>query len=169
MRTILTAFAAAMLFSGAPWAQQATDSVAPEGAGAGPAASATVSPDVAAAEAAKSAGRPVEARDWMVSVANPLAAEAGARVLRAGGTAADAMVAVQAVLGLVEPQSSGLGAVRSCFGATERPVKSPRSTGARPRRWRRRRACSRTKRASPCSSMMPWWADARWGCRERLR
>ena len=45
----------------------------------------------------------------MVSVANPLAAEAGARVLRAGGTAADAMVAVQAVLGLVEPQSSGLG------------------------------------------------------------
>jgi len=109
MRTILTAFAAAMLFSGAPWAQQATDSVAPEGAGAGPAASATVSPDVAAAEAAKSAGRPVEARDWMVSVANPLAAEAGARVLRAGGTAADAMVAVQAVLGLVEPQSSGLG------------------------------------------------------------
>lgn len=109
MRTILTAFAAAMLFSGAPWAQQATDSVAPEGAGVGPAASATVSPDVAAAEAAKAAGRPVEARDWMVSVANPLAAEVGARVLRAGGTAADAMVAVQAVLGLVEPQSSGLG------------------------------------------------------------
>ena len=45
----------------------------------------------------------------MVSAANPLAAEAGARVLREGGTAADAMVAVQAVLGLVEPQSSGLG------------------------------------------------------------
>ena len=45
----------------------------------------------------------------MVAAANPLATEAGLEVLRAGGTAADAAVAVQAVLGLVEPQSSGLG------------------------------------------------------------
>jgi gamma-glutamyltranspeptidase/glutathione hydrolase len=45
----------------------------------------------------------------MVSAANPLAAKAGASVLAEGGSAADAMVAVQLVLGLVEPQSSGLG------------------------------------------------------------
>jgi len=45
----------------------------------------------------------------MVSAANPMAVEAGLRVLRAGGSAVDAAVAVQAVLGLVEPQSSGLG------------------------------------------------------------
>jgi len=45
----------------------------------------------------------------MVVTANPLASEAGAAILRKGGTAADAMVAVQTVLGLVEPQSSGLG------------------------------------------------------------
>jgi gamma-glutamyltranspeptidase/glutathione hydrolase len=45
----------------------------------------------------------------MIVTANPLATEAGAAVLRSGGTAADAMVAAQAVLGLVEPQSSGLG------------------------------------------------------------
>jgi len=45
----------------------------------------------------------------MVSVANPLAVQAGLRVLRAGGGAVDAAVAIQAVLGLVEPQSSGLG------------------------------------------------------------
>jgi gamma-glutamyltranspeptidase/glutathione hydrolase len=45
----------------------------------------------------------------MVAAANPLAVEAGLRVLRDGGTAVDAAVAVQAVLGLVEPQSSGLG------------------------------------------------------------
>jgi gamma-glutamyltranspeptidase/glutathione hydrolase len=45
----------------------------------------------------------------MVTAANPLAAEAGMKVLREGGTAVDAAVAVQAVLGLVEPQSSGLG------------------------------------------------------------
>ncbi len=87
-------------------AQQAADAVAPEGSGAG---AVVTSPAVAEAQAAKAAGKPVEAQDWMVSAANPLAAEAGARVLREGGTAADAMVAVQAVLGLVEPQSSGLG------------------------------------------------------------
>jgi gamma-glutamyltranspeptidase/glutathione hydrolase len=45
----------------------------------------------------------------MVAAANPLAAEAGAEVLRAGGSAVDAAIAVQTVLGLVEPQSSGLG------------------------------------------------------------
>ena len=45
----------------------------------------------------------------MVVAANPLASEAGAKVLRDGGSAVDAAIAVQAVLGLVEPQSSGLG------------------------------------------------------------
>jgi gamma-glutamyltranspeptidase / glutathione hydrolase len=45
----------------------------------------------------------------MVSAANPAAVEAGLAVLRSGGSAVDAAVAVQAALGLVEPQSSGLG------------------------------------------------------------
>jgi gamma-glutamyltranspeptidase/glutathione hydrolase len=45
----------------------------------------------------------------MVAAANPLAVEAGLRVLREGGSAVDAAVAIQAVLSLVEPQSSGLG------------------------------------------------------------
>lgn len=44
-----------------------------------------------------------------VAAANPLAAEAGHEILRQGGAAIDAAVAVQAVLGLVEPQSSGIG------------------------------------------------------------
>jgi gamma-glutamyltranspeptidase/glutathione hydrolase len=44
-----------------------------------------------------------------VAAANPLAVEAGLNVLKRGGSAVDAAVAVQAVLGLVEPQSSGLG------------------------------------------------------------
>ncbi|MET0518012.1 MAG: gamma-glutamyltransferase family protein [Burkholderiaceae bacterium] len=43
-----------------------------------------------------------------VAAAHPLAAEAGARMLRLGGSAVDALVATQLVLGLVEPQSSGL-------------------------------------------------------------
>lgn len=46
----------------------------------------------------------------MVSAANPYAAKAAASVLRAGGHAVDAAIAAHAVLGLVEPQSSGLGA-----------------------------------------------------------
>jgi gamma-glutamyltranspeptidase/glutathione hydrolase len=45
----------------------------------------------------------------MIVTANPLASAAGAKILKNGGTAADAMVAAQAILGLVEPQSSGLG------------------------------------------------------------
>ncbi|MFO1406722.1 MAG: gamma-glutamyltransferase family protein [Steroidobacteraceae bacterium] len=44
-----------------------------------------------------------------VGAANPLAVEAGLEVLRRGGSAVDAAVAVQAMLGLVEPQSSGVG------------------------------------------------------------
>ncbi len=45
----------------------------------------------------------------MVAAANPLAAQAGREILAAGGSAADAAVAVQLVLNLVEPQSSGIG------------------------------------------------------------
>ena len=44
-----------------------------------------------------------------VAAANPLATEAGAQMLRAGGSAVDAAIAVQMVLTLVEPQSSGIG------------------------------------------------------------
>jgi gamma-glutamyltranspeptidase/glutathione hydrolase len=45
----------------------------------------------------------------MVAAANPLAASAGREMLRAGGSAIDAAIAVQFVLNLVEPQSSGIG------------------------------------------------------------
>ena len=89
-------------------AQQAADAVAPE-AGSSLSEFDTLGPAANAAMAAKAAGVTTHAADWMVAAANPLAVEAGAAVLRDGGTAADAMVAVQAVLGLVEPQSSGLG------------------------------------------------------------
>ncbi|QHF41178.1 Glutathione hydrolase proenzyme [Pseudomonas fluorescens] len=46
---------------------------------------------------------------YMAAAANPLAAEAGREMLRRGGSAIDAAIAMQAVLTLVEPQSSGIG------------------------------------------------------------
>jgi len=95
------------LMSTSALAQQAADSVSPEMASHS--AFSGLSEAATDAMASKENGQPVEADNWMVAAANPLAVEAGADVLRAGGTAADAMVAVQSVLGLVEPQSSGLG------------------------------------------------------------
>lgn len=54
-------------------------------------------------------GLAVHAPEFMVSSAHRLASEAGAAALRAGGSAADAAVAVQAALAVVEPESSGPG------------------------------------------------------------
>ena len=88
-------------------AQEAADAVAPEAATDG--GFVAISEAVASALEAKNEGRPVQSSDWMVTAANPWAVQAGADVLARGGTAADALVTVQAMLGLVEPQSSGLG------------------------------------------------------------
>ena len=51
----------------------------------------------------------VRAERFMAAAANPHAAEAGREILRAGGSAVDAAIAMQLVLSLVEPQSSGVG------------------------------------------------------------
>ena len=51
----------------------------------------------------------VTAKEYMVSSANPYASEAGMRILAKGGSAIDAAIAVQMVLNLVEPESSGIG------------------------------------------------------------
>lgn len=80
-----------LLTSASTFANQAADSVAPE----------------------RSSGleqkKLVTAKDWMVTSANPLATQAGADILAQGGNAIDAMVTTQLMLGLVEPQSSGIG------------------------------------------------------------
>lgn len=96
-----------VVLAGAAGAQQVADAVEPEAGGAGMFEGLPV--QIATALASKDAGVPVVASEWMIAAANPHAVKAGADVLAAGGTAADALVAVQVVLGLVEPQSSGLG------------------------------------------------------------
>jgi len=70
------------------------------------AAQAPSQPEAATGRTDKSA---VHAKRQMVAAANPLAAEAGRKMLRAGGSAVDAAIATQMVLNLVEPQSSGIG------------------------------------------------------------
>lgn len=65
--------------------------------------------DAPEAQAAWQEKPAVFAKQHMVVAANPLAAEAGRKMLRAGGSAIDAAIATQLVLALVEPQSSGLG------------------------------------------------------------
>ncbi len=58
---------------------------------------------------ASSRPAPIAANSGMVSAADPRAAEAGAEMLRAGGSAADAALATLLALTVVEPQSSGIG------------------------------------------------------------
>lgn len=72
-------------------AEQVTDRISPE------------------ATAATQIAPVTSAQQQMVVAAHPLAAQAGLEILRQGGNATDATVAVQLVLGLVEPQSSGIG------------------------------------------------------------
>lgn len=91
-RSLIVSFiVSSMLFGVSVCAQTATDAVNPE------------------LPAGASEKTLVTAEDWMVAAANPHAVNAGAQMLREGGNAIDAMVATQLVLGLVEPQSSGLG------------------------------------------------------------
>src|SRR5258708_37819385 len=51
----------------------------------------------------------VTAREFMVAAAHPLATKAGYDILARGGSAGDAAIAVQMMLGLVEPEASGIG------------------------------------------------------------
>ncbi|MBB43873.1 MAG: gamma-glutamyltransferase [Rhodospirillaceae bacterium] len=67
----------------------------------------------------------VYAKQQMVSAANPVAVRIGLNILRAGGSAVDAAIAVQMVLTLVEPQSSGIGG--GAFLLNYKPAKTKAS------------------------------------------
>lgn len=70
---------------------------------------ATLPPAPESASGYREGLRSVRAARHMAAAAHPLAVEAGREMLRAGGSAIDAAVAMQMVLGLVEPQASGIG------------------------------------------------------------
>src|SRR3989304_1440482 len=73
---------------------------------------------------------PAHARRFMVAAANPLAVDAGVQTLRTGGSVVDAAIVVQMVLGLVEPQSSGIGGGAFLLHS-RRGGKRPRGYGGR--------------------------------------
>ena len=76
----------------------------------------------------------VMGRNGMVSSAHPLASQAGIQVLMAGGNAVDAAVATAAALGVVEPQSSGVGGdgYLLIYRAEDQSVSGVNATGAAP-------------------------------------
>ena len=76
------------------------------GPGGAHAQSLPLQPELPSARVQKAA---FQSSTFAVAAANPLATQAGYEILKAGGSAVDAAIAVQMVLGVVEPQSSGIG------------------------------------------------------------
>lgn len=81
--------------------------VSPDGEATSPGGPIADNPEIATGY--RGGMKPVATESFAVSTAHPLSTLAACEVLAVGGTAADALVTAQAVLGLVEPQSSGIG------------------------------------------------------------
>ena len=73
----------------------------------------------------------VHSTNGMIACTQPLAAQAGQRILRAGGNAADAAVAVAAALNMTEPSSTGIGGDMFClfYNAKTKKVESMNGSG----------------------------------------
>lgn len=97
----VSALLSGLLLTFAVYSQQQSDLLEPE--------SATQALALPTANASPVQVKQLSAKKHMIVTANPYASNAGLKILQDGGNAADAMVIVQTILGLVEPQSSGLG------------------------------------------------------------
>lgn len=76
----------------------------------------------------------VHSANGIVACTQPLAAQAGQRILRAGGNAADAAVAVAAALNMTEPSSTGIGGDMFClfYNAKTKKVEAMNGSGRSP-------------------------------------
>src|SRR5438132_12483440 len=97
-------------------------------------------------------GSPSWARGAMVASSNPLAVGAALWALGAGGTAMDAAIASDAVLGLVQPMSSGVGGDAFCLVDDGRGVGGFNGSGAAPARLAPR-ACGQPGARSGTSAL----------------
>jgi len=114
---------------------------------------------------------PTLARGGMIVASHPLAAEAGAAILRAGGNAIDAVVAAGAVLAVVEPWASGIGgdAFLLIHSQEDGAVTAVNGSGAAPGGLKRERfaGLTRVPEAGPASCSVPGcvaaWGEAWYG------
>jgi gamma-glutamyltranspeptidase/glutathione hydrolase len=83
-----------------------------------------------------SARRPVFARN-VVATSHPLAAQAGLRMLAAGGNAVDAAIATAACMTIVEPCSNGLGSDAFCILWDGKALHGLNASGPAPAAWTR--------------------------------
>ena len=109
------------------------------------------------------------AQRFMVAAANPLATDAGYQVLKAGGSAVDAAIAVQMVLSLVEPQSSGIGGGAFLLHWDGKSVAAwdGRETAPAAADEKLFVLADAPNAASRCRFATPWSAGARSACRAR--
>src|SRR3954469_22856375 len=99
----------------------------------------------------------VMGRHGMVGASQPLAAQAGLRILLAGGNAADAAVAVAAALNVVEPMSTGIGgdAFALVYDATTHRVSALNGSGRAPHAISPRVFAERGLNHVPSDGMLP--------------
>jgi gamma-glutamyltranspeptidase / glutathione hydrolase len=103
------------------------------------------------------------AKNGIVATSHPLAAQAGVDILRAGGTAADAAIAANAMLGVVEPMSCGIGGdlFAICWDAKTKTLLGLNASGRSPQSLTRQYFLDRGLKQIPVAGPLSWSAP---GC-----
>lgn len=100
----------------------------------------------------------VVCQEGMVCASQPLAAMAGIRILQAGGSCIDAAIATNAVLGVTEPASNGMGGdlFAIVWDENRKQLHGLNSSGRAPREWNLQRAAERQLKSIPRLSLLSW-------------